>query len=175
MTQTSKPAIEVTLNPEALFERWDEEEGRTTLADDVVNRASHLLLTKVSSDDYRPLRERVADIRDAVIREKVEPLIEEALTKSVQPTDAFGEPKGQPVTLREVIVKTTTEYLRKPKDSYGSSKNPVQEFIRAEVEHAFKTELNKVVAAAKAEVLAAVKAQAADVITETVARMANVR
>ena len=92
-------------------------------------------------------------------------------------TNHWGEPSGEPTTLRSEIVKQAETFLTKPvsRGYQQGSETQVQVFIREAVERVVKKELQAAVDQGKKQVLAAVKDQAAEVITATVARMGGVR
>jgi hypothetical protein len=170
--------MQVTIEIPDFFEGSAEDGVRgTSLQDMVVNAAIDKLVTKARQDEWgNSLRERVQAIRDEEIRAAVKPAIEEALLKSVQPTDTYGMPKGEPMTLHEVIVKRATDWLTTPTGDRFDRKrvSPVQKVIQEEVERAFKFDLSKAMDEAKAQVREAVKQEGAALISETIARMAKV-
>lgn len=126
---------------------------------------------------YPRVHDRVREIRDEEIRAALQPAVADALAAAVQPTNHFGESKGEPVTIREIVVQTAAKWLQTPaSDSYGKpSETPIQKFIKREVEESIANELRPIVEQAKADVLAAVRTEGAKVLTETIARMGGVR
>jgi len=56
---------------------------------------------------------------DKIIAAKVVPLIEEWLTKPLRPTDAFGNPVGEPTTLQGVLAQRVTEWCHDVVDANG--------------------------------------------------------
>lgn len=123
------------------------------------------------------VRERVNQVRDEVIVERITPLIDDALAAAVQPTNRFGEPSGEPTTLRSVIVQEATAWLTKPTgDSFTrSAKTNVAKLIADEVDRALGRELKTALDQAKADVTAAVKAKGAEVLAQTITEMARGR
>lgn len=178
--------LELTLNLDqnlARFRGYDHEgepvEGPTTLEDLVIQLAADTVADRVTKDSqWDQHRQRVQTVRDEIIREKLEPLIEQALTRSLQPTDSYGQPKGEPTTLAEVIVGKATEMLTKQArvGRYPDERTAtqVQAWISEAVDRHVKAELSKALEEAKAEVKAAVRKQGAAVIAETIERMAKV-
>lgn len=151
-----------------------------TFADYVADLAAQRLMTgedaRQATGEYR---RRALTIADEEIREQLKPVIAEALDAAVQRTTGFGDPRGEPKTLREVIVEAALEQLRKPQgDGFGGTRRGetlVQSIIRSEVQVALASELKAAVASARTEVLAAVSEKASEVIGETIMRAAEGR
>lgn len=149
-------------------------EDAVTFGEHVAVLAARELL-RGDRDLVGEFRRRAAKIADDEIREAFRPLIEEALTQAVQPTDGFGTPKGPAKTLREVLVEHATAELRQKRDRGGIGRKQqtlVEEFVAQEVDSVLRRELQEAVKEAKAEVLVAVREQAATVISETIERVA---
>ena len=163
--------MEITLDFETMFTGEDQ-----SIAEAVLERCAGQVLREVGREAiYRTHLERVEEIRDDLIVERLTPLIDEALTKSVQKTDAFGEPKGDPTTLREVILKRATDFLKQPRNSrIGQDRQTdVQAFIDEAVSRTVTKELRQALEDARKEVVNAVRAEGAEVIAETIRRMAK--
>jgi hypothetical protein len=130
--------------------------------------AEQVAAALMKTDEYRLLKHRVLEIRDEEIRAQVKPIVEKAITTSIQPTNGYGRPVGQPVSLEEVIVKEAHAYLTK-RDGYGDrSVSVVQKVVSDAVEKAIKTELARAIVEEKEKVVAAVRAKAADLIATAV-------
>jgi len=170
--------MQITIEIPDFFEGSAEDGIRgASLQDMVVDAAVQRLVTDGRREEWaRTLRERVTAIRDETIREAVRPAIEEALTRVIQPTDAYGNPKGEPVTLHERITRDAMAWLTKAESrQYGDKAvTPVERLIKEEVNAAFKRELGPVMEEAKREVIAAIKEQGAAVLAETIARMGRI-
>src|SRR5262249_47452312 len=120
------------------------------------------------------LRKRVAEIQDSEIRDAVRPRVEEALAQVLQPTNHLGEPKGDAKTLSGMIVEEATSLLTRrdtPHARYEEGRSLAQSIVAKEVDRAFRVELTKAVEEAKAEVRTAVRDNAAELISDIVARM----
>lgn len=160
----------------------DPDGGPVTLIDAVVEEVGRLVLQSIKNDTtrdtYRSLRDRAATIRDEEIRAAIKPAIEQAVTATMQPTDGYGNPKGEPKTTHELIVEHATKVLTaKNNDHYSRDKgqNIVEQFIAKEVQAVLNKELKAALEQAKADVMRAVKDQGAKVLSETIARMAGVK
>lgn len=118
---------------------------------------------------------RAADAVTAKIEAEVNAIVEAHLEKAVQPTNEFGEPTGEPVTLRARIAKQVTAHLEEKVDREGRVKaadyHDKDRRTRAEwaiaraVEEIATKELREAVAKAGAEV----KAQITGKVTEATA------
>lgn len=126
-------------------------------------------------DIYSPLSSTVRNIREELIRQKLEPVIQEALEASIQRTNTYGEACGKTVTLREHIVEESRKILKEVRgDSYDRNRGTLlQRILREQVDSVFKKELLEEINAAKASTRAAVRNEAATVIAETVQRVAK--
>lgn len=65
------------------------------------------------------LRKQVREILVAELRTKISEAVTEIFTQVFIPTNEYGEKKGEPMTIRELIVKTTKNYLEEKVDSNG--------------------------------------------------------
>ncbi len=153
-----------------------------TFMEGVTEEVARLVFSTIKagamSDTYQQLTRRAVEIRDEEIREVIRPAIVEAIDATMQPTDAYGNPKCEAQTLHEIIVEQAKKVITaKDSDSYSRTKglNIVQQFIAAEVRGALDKELKATMDQAKADVLAAVQEQGAKVLSETIAKMAGIR
>lgn len=136
-----------------------------TLADLVAEK----LAARLTKDDQYPrLRELVDRIRTEEIQAAIKPAIEAAIAKPIRKTNSWGESTGQETTLTELVVSEVRNVLEK-RDSYDrAAPTFVQKIIRDEVTRALSQELKEAIAAEKTKVVAAVRAQAAELIAESV-------
>lgn len=139
--------------------------GQSTLAGAVVQK-----LAAEASRQYRhELAQRVRDIRDEEIRLAIAPEIAEALNEPFRRTNAYGEPKGDPVTMREYIVEVVHQWMNERADSYRSEKGTnIQALVRAQVEAAFKAEIAEAVKAAREAVVSQIGGSITTVVTDAV-------
>ena len=152
--------------------------GPTTLEDVVLGMAAKQLADRAmrSHDDYRPLTDRVRKIRDEVIREKIDPIIEEALSAPIRKTNSFGEPTGSETTLRTLIADQAEQALKVSNTNnpnrFRDTDTTLTKFIAAEIDKALKKELKGALDEAKAQVLARVQEAGGEVIADTLKRAA---
>lgn len=148
-------------NPET-----EEEEHRPrTLGDLVAEKLADKLWGEM--DRYSIAKEILAK-QSEVIREKVTPVIERALTGPIRLTNSYGEPSGPETTLNALIVAEAKKVIGGDRKDYGRGDTLVQRVVKDAVGAALNGELGKVVADEKAKVVAAVRAKAADLIAEAV-------
>lgn len=139
-----------------------------TLLDAIVQEAGRRLVKQIDVDAAQELRRRTKDITDAVIRERVEPLVLKALTGEVQ--SEFGA-KAKP--LEQHIVEMVQSALKWREGRYSSDDSMLVKLVRQEVEVALTRELQAELADAKGVVRAAVRERASEVLAETIERMAK--
>lgn len=183
MTQPTK--LELTLDFDkhlAQFIQYDEDgdpiHEPTTVEDLVIERAARVIAAQAAERDARngTTALRVREVRDEVIREKVAPLVDAVLAKALQPTNAYGEPTGQPMTLTEHIVAEATKQLTatvqdRNRSSFGHPKTTaLDEAISAEVKRVIAKELADALAEARKQVLKVVTDQGAAIIRQAVER-----
>lgn len=187
MTPTPRPVLSVELPLD-----WQTGPD-TTMLDMILDRAAWLVMDKCIAGEQRSrydnddqpywvsvVRGRVEAIRTAIIREKLEPLITDELERPLTPVQAvrYGQPEpkqGERTTLADLVRAETADWLRKnePVDRYNSKAEgtKLQQIIRAEVNHILAKEFAKELEAGKAEVRAALRAQGAALLADTIERM----
>lgn len=142
--------------------------GGRTLAD-LVCRAALNKLAK--GPEWDNLNDRVRKITDEEIRAHVTELLKDALTGDLRRTNTYGEPHGEPTTLRTLISEEARRALTALTDNYrGPRETVVGKLVREEVERALKTELVEAIADEKTKVVAAVRAKAGQLIAEAVTK-----
>ena len=124
-----------------------------TLNQAIVDAAAKILadhVLKTAGDDLGKL---VAQTREDEVRRQVAPLVEETIQGPIQRTNRYGEPLGEPTTLRSLVAETALEALQAPvKGNYryvsGSSIDEkdtrslveyfVARYVRSEIEEQIK-------------------------------------
>lgn len=126
-------------------------EGSRTIGDEIVAQVVRKIVS--DTDRYTTLTQRVADTRTEMIRELLKPVIEEALTTPFRKTSSWGEPTGDPVTLRTAVMAEAQRMLTHYESDYGRQKLTVmQALVRKEVEAAFANEVRDAVKQAREQV-----------------------
>lgn len=136
------------------------------VVDEMVRRA-----TRDSDSGWHSLAQQVQRVRAEAIRAKVEAEVESALTAEFRQTNSFGEPIGEPTTLRALIAKQAQDAVKLgvARPGYGEKEGVATRVIRDEVDKVLAKELAETVAAERAKVVAAVRAKASELITQAVA------
>lgn len=153
----------------------DEYEPPTPLIGAIITGVAHTLAGKLMADavGYHGMRDRIRTRID----EQIELIVTAQLDREFLPVDSYGEVQrgAKPTTLREQIKTQTSDALAKgmqPGDRYNSKLGGLKKYIDGEIDRQIKGELQSAVAEAKAAVVDKVKANAAQVITETITRSA---
>lgn len=187
MTPTPRPALSVELPLD-----WQTGPD-TTMLDMILERAAWLIMDRCIAgetrshreDDGHPywvtiVRERVEATRTAIIREHLEPLVIDELERPLTPVQAvrYGQPEpkaGERTTLADLVRAEVQAWLTKsePTDRYNSAKGgtKINQLIRAEVDRRLTQEFAKELEAGKAEVRAALRAQGAALLADTIEKM----
>ncbi len=173
-------AITATINLNAGYQNMDDEgnaSGPVSIRDAIIHEAARLALKRgdwdsTDAEGRRHLRERIAAIRDEEIRALVTPLIREAMTGSVQKTNEYGEPRGEPVSMTAVIMDEVRKALTiNPNSTYRNERSALTNVMREHIDTVITRELMTEVNAAKSKVVKAIQDQGAKFIAETVASM----
>lgn len=141
----------------------------SSLHQELVHATSLELVKQLRKDVATKVLETVS----TAITEQVTEVVAETLANPVQRTTEWGSPVGDAKPLAQLISEQATEALTKPTgDRYGNSGRLtiVQKIIADEIAKQFKTELQGHVKQAQEAAVAAVKASAAEVISETIER-----
>jgi len=141
------------------------------LLDAIVEAATTRLVKDTEGRDiYGGLRKRVNEIRDDEIRTRVAAEVEAAFAEPFQPTNAYGEAKGESITIRSLIAKAVNEWFTKDtNNNYREGKRTAAgEFVKAAVDAALKKELAEAIADEKAKVVKAVQGKAAELLAQAV-------
>lgn len=147
--------IEIDLND--LGFTYDEDgdpDGENSIADAIVEAAASKLILQGSMRrevDNR-LQEKINTEIDGLVRERVESMFDE----SIQRTTPWGEKRGEPTTILEMIRESLEKFLSssgRRRDSFGG-RDPVnlQELIDDATKTLMTTELRKTVTEAKQNV-----------------------
>jgi hypothetical protein len=157
---------------------YDEEGNRRSLTDHIIDAAAARLLNQLlarGDDAIAELRRRAESIRDDVLWGTVAPIVERAVVEfEVQPTNEYGEARGQKLSLVEFIAREVK--LNLTARSYASQKPPLLEsIVKEQVGQRLERELKDAIDQAKAEVIAAVREKGAAVLAKTIVSMAEAR
>jgi hypothetical protein len=145
------------------------DEAPTTLGDLVVAEIARQF---IKSDDWPSTQRQITTIRDEEIRALVLPMIADAVAKPIQRTNHFGEPAGEPVTLRDIVLEEARSLLQGLKETNIRGRNEplVRQLVREMVEKELRKELAEIVKVEGEKVKTAVRNQAAELIAEAVTK-----
>lgn len=138
--------------------------------DAIVRAASEDIVLECSRD----LRSAIAKSVQEQVEAQVGAVVSGVLDGSIQPTNEWGEAKGAPMSLREMVGKVARDYLGtkvnkegKP-DTYHADTPRityiVQQVVAKEFDYRMQTEVKKAVEIARAEAVAKVGAVVGDLI-----------
>jgi len=150
----------------------DAQEMKERVAEEITRR---LIQTNPETGQWTDYSGRLVDAiqKDALarveplIRERVDEIVTEALTTGYQPTDAFGDPKGEPTTLRMKIAETAQAWLKKR--NYRESE--IQELVSETTRKVWANELEKEAKAAVDEIKSGLRSKLSDKINAAVASL----
>jgi hypothetical protein len=151
-------------NPDA-----DEYEMRDrTLGDLVAEKLAEKIFAESSREQHASMREKVTGERSRMIREKLEPILTAAMQGEIFETNSYGERvSGAPITLTELIVKEARKAMA-PRTGYNQKPTVLEKVVDDAVGAALTKELNEAIGAAKAEMVKAVRAKAAEFLAAEV-------
>ncbi len=138
--------------------------------DSIVRVAAESLLENIKRD----LRAEIVATVKAQITAQVGEIVEGTLSGAFQPVNEWGEPKGKPTSLRDLVAETARTYLGAKVDkegrenSYNGSADRlsflVSKVVASEFDYRMQTEVKKAVEMARAEAVAKVGAVVGDLI-----------
>lgn len=161
------PGVTISLDVKqfmsAYYDAYDDE---YTYRDRVTAAVADRIRDEISKD----VREAVKE----VVREQVADIVKETLTAGVQLTNGFGEGTGPATTLRDMIAKQATDWMKKPSTSRYSDnnqdKNTLDYYLKTEVSRALSGDLNKTLDEARKALKAKIATEGAALLTETIKR-----
>lgn len=176
-------AITVTIDLDELHEGYirdsNGDDRPQTLLDVILAMAAHQVVESLNRDRAMiEVRERVASIRDEEIRAALHPQVRAALQQAIQPTRRYSAnpPPDVPITVAQYLIETAEHLLREPVRMNNSTTKPyVVSIFEAELGAALRTELKAALDEGKAQVMDALRTAGADVLQQTIDRMASGR
>jgi hypothetical protein len=125
-------------------------ERERTIGDIVAEKLLERVINHDRGSGYQGLLTQVREIRAEVIREAVRPQVEEAIAAPVQKTNSYGDPIGEPTSLRDLIVAEARKAVNEPADRYSSRGGSfLQQAIEKAVKDALADEIKSAVEAAR--------------------------
>lgn len=146
--------------------------GRATLQDRVIEAAAHYLIQ--SDRDMRlEVQQKVAQVIEEQATEKVAELVAEVLAGPIQRTSPWGEARGEPTTVREIIREKVEAFLNgrgRGRDSFGRDPKNLHDFVEDATKNVLGGELAEAVKEAKATIRERVTDAALKAAVEALAR-----
>jgi hypothetical protein len=151
------PKIEIDLADLGLptgQDRDGEPTGSQSLQDLIVNEAARRLIGN-DRELQQELRSKITKQFDDEISTRVVALVEDAFIMPIQRTTPWGEEKGEPTTVKEMIREHIEKFLTgtgRRRDSYNRDPQDLADVIDEAVKAAMTTDLQKNVDEAKKQV-----------------------
>ncbi len=120
---------------------------------------------------YRGAVTAAREAASAAVQEQASTLVSEALSGEIRRTNTYGEPTGEPTTLRDLIRADVAKYLNEkvPERGYGGDRRGgFRELLQHEVDEAMNKELRAAIREAREQVVVKVQEKAAQLIGEAV-------
>jgi hypothetical protein len=177
-SSASQGAIKVEFDPQQPMPRrcvGRDEEGpiyeEMTLLDAVVDAAAEKMLREVRGGTDNDLRRRVEAVIDLKIEAILDPMlpgmVEEALKTERAVTNQWGETEKR-MSLSGLMVQYAESQLKSSDNSFNET--VLTKAMKEHVDYTLKRELTDAVLAAKSALLDRLRAQAAEVLAEAVAK-----
>lgn len=176
MTDSTTTAfkVEVEIDLANYLHDWADEGRPVTIEQLVIDQAARQVAAKAiaDADQYPTIKERANKLLAAMVEARVEAAVSTALTEARQPTNQWGQPKGDPVTLEETIDAKVAQLLQSSVAT--SDRRGTTTYVERAISDEVRTTVAKVVKAAVAAerdaVVAKVTAASAAVLTEGLRR-----
>lgn len=148
---------------------------------------STAIAQRIKGDAYAHIRDmaksQVEKVMQEIVNDKVGELVVEALQSGVQKTNTFGDPIGEPISLKQMLLNSTNKFLSEMVDSsgrsghssYGTTKTKFQWIIDNAVDHEFRSQLKKHIDEARKAVNENMKAEAKKILADAVESIAAKR
>lgn len=137
---------------------------------DLIVEAGRQLAQKTVYERAPEVREQAAKLIEDMLRERLAPQIEQVLTVGIRKS-AYGDPVPLPEYIAETVTRQLT--IQNRDASYRSDRTLLENLLSDEVKRVVGKELREVMNAAKERVREAVETQGAQVIRETIERLAK--
>lgn len=159
---------------------YDADGGGSQYDVTIGDRVAEIIAERLVEDARRTIGEHlnyhnVVTEAQAAAREAVAERFRTLLDEGIVRTDGFGNQRGEPTTLAEIVTSEAQAWLGASHKSsgYGQSKTNLQVVVSEAVGSQFQAEIRKQVKIAQDAVLAAVSAKAAEVYAEIIRRAAS--
>ena len=142
--------LSVEIDMAALGFEQDPDTGDLYPTTDLMGRVAGLLVDRlIVGSDLRSTIE--SEVRNQA-RESARGVIVEVLAGPIQRTDGYGNHRGEPTTVREMVLAEVDRWMRLPKSEYGSRGETMGDSLQKIVDEILRKELKPTVDAAKKKV-----------------------
>ena len=146
----------------------------TVLGDAIIEAAARQLVEKLATDKdrWRSWQNTVHERMLAAIDARIEPILDEAFTRPIPRTNAFGERvgSGNDTTLTELVISEAHAMLRRTNNRSSHDQTPLDKALAQASRAAVEGELAEAIAAAKAEVVDTMRQAAAAALAAQLAK-----
>ena len=145
--------ITITVNIDELGLMKDEETAELYPGGDMMRHLEDRIMTQLTAKvrGIDKIQEQLANQINAAVQTIVVPHIENILTDQIQPTDYYGNPKGEPITIRGLVMAQVDRWAA-PGDSRsgysGNNRGNMGELVTTLVNEYAKKELKPIIEAA---------------------------
>ena len=128
-------------------------------------------LTRTLTDEIRSdLRRQVKERTTALIDERLAPMVDDILAGPIQLTNAYGEPSGKPVSMRDLVLERVSKHLTRTSNRSSYDKTPFDKALDETTAAAVSKELADEVKAARDEIRTKIRATASSVLADAIVK-----
>lgn len=133
-----------------------------TMSEAIRDRVVQLTVQRLMGKDERQLRNEVTELVREIVRAEVGERVAEILGGVIQPTDPWGNPKGEPTSINQLVQEAATKWMEAPKRdrSYNQNAGNMGELVEDLVKDAVAKDLKPTIDAARKQVQTAIIDQA---------------
>ncbi|QDF18798.1 hypothetical protein SEA_SCENTAE_79 [Gordonia phage SCentae] len=156
---------------------WEEVGGKA----DFPHQLMHLIAQNVSREIAPDIKKQVLHQISSQVESQVAEIVAETVNGSIRQTNTWGEPTGDPTTMREMLAKEVKEVIARKVNSRGETDRfggngsipYITYLVRKEADQLVKTELKSTIDAAMGNVRAVVTEVVSAELGERLARKLN--
>lgn len=165
--------IEIDLNDLLSDYDVDSTHGRNLLRQAIEDRAAETLLDGFDHDTKQQMRQAVYRSWSTAIEARIANLLDEVMGEPIQRTSTWGEAKGDPVTVKDMIRESLEKWMNAKtggRGDWGSQPQNLAQMIDSATRSAMDNELQSAVAKARKQVSDAVRDKALKAAVEALNR-----
>ncbi|WP_435582889.1 hypothetical protein [Amycolatopsis thermoflava] len=142
--------LELDLN-DLQYDEEGEPVGRRELRDVIVGSAAEQLVREIRKEALRGILDKV----EAVVQDEVRATVQTVLSQPIQRTTVWGETRGEPTSVLEIVREQIGKYLDgngRRRDSYNREPQNLRELIDDSVRDVLNKEMTQAVNDARTKV-----------------------